>query len=462
MPTNIPQHVFRQYDIRGKVADEITPDVVRAIGAAYAAGFVDRPAPTLAVGRDLRTTSEALAQAAIEGILSTGVNVVDVGQAPTPGVYFAIGLWGLDGGMGITASHRPADENGIKVRMGDGPFYGEDLQRLKERVVAGGYPSGEGGYEQRDFYPDYFRLAEQQLKIDRPMRVVLDLGNGCGTLTAPRLLKALGCDLTLLFAEPDGAFPGRGPDPTKDGAMDALRSKVLQTGAEIGVAIDADGDRVAVVDHAGDEVQPDEYMIPVCREVLSQGPAAIVSEVRCSQSIVDDVLAHGGTVSLEACGYPFILQGMREQAAEIGFETTGHCYFNDPYFKFDDATYAAGRLLGALSRTEQSLRDIVAEAPIYYPSDPPRYACPNDLKFQVVEQVAASYSEGSDLNRQDGVRATYEGGWGVLRASNTAEELVLRWEGNNPQARDRIGEDLMGKLRDALASHGLPLTPTGH
>ncbi len=462
MSTDFPDHVFRQYDIRGKVDRDITPELVRQIGAAYATRFVNRENPILAVGRDLRATSATLSEAVIEGILSTGVSVVDVGQAPMPGLYFAIGLWDLDAGVGITASHRPSDENGLKVRMGDGPFYGDDLQVLMEEVLAGDFATGSGTYETRDFYPDYFRLAAQQLSAERSIDIVLDLGNGCGTLTAPRLLRELGYGVTTLFEEPDGTFPGRGPDPTKPGAMEPLKQKVLETGAELGIAIDADGDRVAVVDHRGEYVQPDEYMIPICRELLADGPIAVVSEVRCSQSIVDDVEARGGEMFLEACGYPFILAGMERRDAQIGFETTGHCYFKDPFFKFDDATYGAGRLLGALSRADESLREIVDSAPRYYPADPPRYACPNDLKFQVVEEVADTYGDEYRIIRTDGVRAQSADGWSVLRASNTGEELVLRWEGKTEQARDKAGEDLMGRLRDVMAKRGLPLAKADH
>jgi phosphomannomutase/phosphoglucomutase len=460
---SFPEHVFRQYDIRGKVGPEdINPDFVRQVAAAYATRFAGKPNATLGVGRDLRATSTELSQAAVEGILSTGVNVVDVGQTPTPVLYFAIGHLGLDGGLGITASHRPADENGIKVRMGDGPFYGDDLQELKREVMAGEFARGSGKCEKLDVYPEYFRLASQQLSIARPMKVVLDVGNGCGTLTAPRLLRDLGCELTVLFEEPDGTFPGRGPDPTKEGAMEPLAARVREIGAELGIAIDADGDRVAVVDHAGEYVQPDQYMIPICRELLAAGPVTVVSEVRCSQSIVDDVESRGGSMYLEACGYPFILAGMAEHGAEIGFETTGHCYFRNPHFKFDDATFGAGKLLGALSRSDRSLREIVDDAPRYYPADPPRYACPNDLKFQVVEELGQSYGPGVRLIRTDGVRAQFPEGWSVIRASNTGEELVSRWEGNSPEARDRIGKDLMDRLRSVLGRHGLELREADH
>lgn len=453
MPTVDPA-IFRAYDIRGKVGEQITADVVRLIARAYATRFAHREGATLAVSRDLRTSSAEFAAAAIEGILSTGVNVVDVGQAPTPGLYFAIGLWGLEGGLGITASHRPPEDNGIKVRMGDGPFYGDDLQALKDEVLAGNFATGQGSYERRDFYPDYFRLACAQLRIDRPMKVALDLGNGCGTLTAPHLLRQLGCELYTLFEDPDGTFPGRGPDPTLPGAMDPLKAKVAEVGAEVGVAIDADGDRVCIVDANGQVVEPDQYMIPVCREILAHGPATFVSEVRCSQSIVDDIRAHGGDIVLAAVGYPFILAEMRKHNAPAGFETTGHCYFKDPYFKFDDASFACARILGALSRADAPLHEIVASAPRYFPADPPRVPCPDDRKWKVVAAVADSYRGTHELSEVDGVRIQYPDGWAVLRASNTGAELVWRWEGSSPEARDRIGAELQARLKQAMERVG--------
>jgi phosphomannomutase/phosphoglucomutase len=454
MPAPVSEAIFRAYDIRGRVADQITPEVVNRIARAYATRFSGRDGATLVVGQDLRPSSPALAEAAIEGILSTGVNVVDVGQAPTPGLYFAIGLWGHDGGMGITASHRPPEDNGIKVRMGDGPFFGDDLQALKHEVLAGDFATGQGNYEKRDLYPEYFRIATQRVTIHRPMRVALDVGNGCGTLTAPRLLRELGCEVHTLFEEPDGTFPGRGPDPLAAGALQPLRELMGRVQAEIGIAIDADGDRIAVVDVEGNTVEPDQYMIPVCRDALRAGPATIVSEVRCSQSIVDDIRAHGGDVDLVACGYPFILQAMGKHNSPVGFETTGHCYFNDPYFKFDDASFGAARLLSTLSVGEDRLHEIVASAPVYYPADPPRVPCPDSIKWDVVAAVADSFRAEREINEVDGVRVQYEDGWSVLRASNTGEELVMRWEGNSPRTRDRIGEDLQRRLQEAIRRLG--------
>jgi len=417
---NLDADIFRAYDIRGEVGTQITPDVVRTIAQAYASRFPDPARTTLVVGRDLRPSSEELSQAAVEGLLSCGCRVIDIGQTPVPVVYFAIGLWEADGGMGITASHRPPQYNGIKLRLRDWPFFGDQLQELYQQAAAGDFVSGTGSYEERDIWPEYFEIAAAQVSAQRPMKVVLDLGNGCGTFNAPRLLESIGCELELLFAEPDGTFPNRSPDPLSEEAMTQCAQRVVATGAELGIAIDADGDRISVVDHTGAMVWPDNYVTPICREVLAEGPATIVTEVRCSQATIEQIEQWGGQVEMVACGYPFILDGMRRLNSPLGFETSGHCYFGNPYIKFDDAAYAAARLVGSLSRQDKPLRDIVAELPEYFPAPEMRMDCSEALKWSVVEQVAGSYRDEYPVLEVDGARVQLPEGWALIRASNTA------------------------------------------
>ncbi len=352
--------IFRAYDIRGEVGPQINPEVVRTIARAYGSRFPDPTTATVVVGRDIRKSSEELCQAAVEGLMSCGCRVIDIGPCPTPVVYFAIGLWQADGGIGITASHRPPQYNGIKLRWGEWPFYGDQLQELYQQVVAGEFVQGDGSYEQRDIWPEYFEIAAAQVAGDCSLRVVLDVGNGCGTFNAPRLLEAIGCQVEVLFPEPDGTFPNRPPDPLSEGAMSQCAQRVVETGADLGIAIDADGDRVSVVDDAGAIVWPDNYVIPLCQETLAEGPATIVTEVRCSQATIDQVEQWGGEIEMVACGYPFILDSMRRLNSPLGFETSGHCYFGNPYIKFDDAAYAAARLVVSLSQQDRTLREIVS------------------------------------------------------------------------------------------------------
>ncbi len=444
----ITPKIFRAYDIRGTVGDQITPQVVRTIAQAYA-GYLPANA-TVVVGRDLRESSGEFAQAAIAGLTAAGCEVMDVGQVPAPLLYFAIGRWKADGGLMVTASHKAPEFNGVKLRQGDLPFYGKKLQKLYGAVVAEDFPTGQGTCTQRDIYDEYFGIAAAQVTLQRPIRLVLDLGNGCGTLTAPRLLAEIGAEVETLFEQPDGTFPGRGPDPLLVSSVAPLAEKVRDTGAELGIAIDADGDRIAVVDHTGEMVWPDAYVMPICHSLLQAGPQTFIAEVRCSQSLIDDVENRGGTVDMRACGYPFILEGMRERGAPMGFETTGHCYFDNPYIKFDDATFAAARLLESLSATDKSLRDIVAEAPTYYTSEEKRLYCPDQHKFAVAEQVAATYEPDHEILKVDGARISLPDGWALIRASNTGEELVMRWEANTPEACQAIGEQLLQRTQTAL------------
>ncbi len=446
----IDPEIFRAYDIRGEVGPQINPEVVRVIARAFGSRFPDPARATVVVGRDIRDSSVQLCQAAVEGLISCGCHVIDIGPCPTPVLYFAIGRWQADGGMGITASHRPPQYNGIKVRWGEWPFYGVQLQELYQQAVAGQFAEGEGSYEERDIWPEYFEIAAAQIPGNCSLRVVLDVGNGCGTFNAPRLLEAIGCEVRVLFPEPDGTFPNRSPDPLSEEAMTQCARQVVETGADLGIAIDADGDRVSVVDETGAMVWPDNYVIPLCWEVLAEGPATIVTEVRCSQATIDQVEQWGGAIEMVACGYPFILDGMRRLNSPLGFETSGHCYFGDPYIKFDDAAYAAARLVVSLSRQDKTLREIVADLPEYFPAPEQRLPCSNEYKTKVVEQVAASYRGQYPVVEVDGARVQMPDGWALIRASNTAEELVMRWEGKTPEARDRIGEELLQRVNAHL------------
>ncbi len=444
----ITRDIFRAYDIRGTVGDQITPEVFYTIARAYASHFEKPSETTIVVGRDLRESSEMLQDSVTEGLVDSGCHVIDIGQVPTPLLYFAIGHWNADGGLAVTASHKPPEFNGMKLREGEWPFFGDDLQRLYEQAVKGNFPSGSGHCEKRDIYPDYFQIAADRLDLQRPVKVVLDVGNGAATLTAPRLLEDIGADVDAMFTDPDGTFPNRPPDPLKIENIAALARRVQETDAELGIAIDADGDRVAVVDDCGEMIWPDAYVLPICHRILDQGSATFVTEVRCSQSLIDDVQSRGGTMEMRACGYPYILDGMRETGAAMGFETTGHCYFADPYIKFDDASLAAGKLLEALSALDRNIRQIVGDAPTYYTADEQRMDCPDEYKFEVADRVAEMYSNHEMLT-VDGARILFDDGWALIRASNTGAELVMRWEADTPEGRDRIGQELLERVRRA-------------
>ena len=447
-------NIFHAYDIRGTVGEQLTPETISLIASGFGTRFRrQHEKPTLVVGRDLRVTSQEFAAVAMEALRATGCDVIDIGECPTPVVYFAIGHWGVQGGLGVTASHNPPQYNGMKLRWGDGPFYGQQLQELREECERGDFAAGNGTYRRRDIWPEYFEITRSRLELARPMKVVLDVGNGCAALTAPELLSTLGCELEVLFPEPNGHFPHRSPDPLVPEHITELTKRVTETGAEIGIAIDADGDRIAVIDHAGHFLMPDLYMVPICHDILQQGPATVVSEVRCSRAIIEFVEARRGQVEMAACGYPFILRRMAETQAAVGFETTGHCYFADPYIKFDDATFGAARLICSLSRTEQTLHDLVQ--PLmerWVPSDEVRFTWEDGtdpaLIAGYVEQTKARYRGRYEINETDGARVEMPNGWALFRTSQTRPQLVARWEGQGVAERDKIEEELMGILRE--------------
>lgn len=454
MSVSLDPHIFHAYDIRGTVGDQLTPDSVRLIASAFGTRFARRyERPTLVVGRDLRVTSQEFAAVAMEALRATGCEVIDIGECPTPVVYFAIDHYGAQGGLGITASHNPPQYNGLKLRWGSGPFYGAQLGELYEEALAGDFASGRGEYERRDIWPDYFRVAGGQLSLARPLKVVLDVGNGCGTLTAPTLLRALGCQVEVLYPEPNGHFPHRSPDPLVPEHIEVLRGRVVDSGADLGVAIDADGDRIAVVDHTGQFLMPDLYMVPICQDLLREGPATVVSEVRCSRAIIQYVQERGGRFEMAACGYPFILKRMSETDAAMGFETTGHCYFKDPFIRYDDASFGAGRLICSLSRSPETLHDLVQPLREQWrPSPEVRYTWPDGtdpaLLQEYVGQLQAHYRGRHEINETDGARVELPDGWVLFRASQTRPQLVVRWEGQGEAARDRIGEELLAALRE--------------
>lgn len=450
----IPAEIFRAYDIRGEIGREINCELFRRIAQAYGSWLSRETghAAHLVISQDLRTSSAELSAAIAQGLQECGCRVTDIGAAPTPVMYFAIDAWEADGGMGVTASHKPPQFNGIKVRRGSGPFYGDQLQALYRETSAGNFLQGKGSYERRDVWPEYFAAAQSQLGAGSAagLHVVLDLGNGCGVFNARRLLEHLGCRVTAMFEEPDGTFPNRPPDPLTLDGIAKCAAKVREVGADLGLAVDADGDRIAVVDHTGEMIWPDRYVTPLCRALLARGPATFVTEVRCTRALIEDVRARGGEVRMTACGYPFILAGMAEAQAPLGFETTGHCYFGNRYLKYDDAAFAAARLLESLAASGESLKALVESLPAYYTAPEERLACSDEMKFEVVERIAAHYRGTHEMLEVDGARIEMEAGWALIRASNTGAELVLRWEGKTEAERDRIGQEIMAQTRAAL------------
>jgi len=445
--------IFREYDIRGVVEDDLTPDVVRDIGRALGSEAATQQAETLAVGRDCRASSEDLRDALIDGITSTGLDVVDVGEVPTPLLYFAVHHHGLDGGVQITGSHNPPEYNGFKMLLGQDAIHGDGIAALRVRIEDEAFveaPSGE--VHERPIGETYVDWVADHIELgDRDLKIVVDGGNGVGGPPAVELYERLGVEVVPLFVEPDGTFPNHHPDPTVPENLEALIAAVKESGADLGVGFDGDGDRIGVVDEKGQIIWGDRLMILLSRSVLEDVPGAtIVGEVKCSQTLYDDIEAHGGNPIMWKTGHSLIKACMKANDAELAGEMSGHIFFKHRYFGFDDAVYTGARLLEILSRDPRPLSAHFSDVPETFVTPEIRTPCPESLKFSVASHLAERFASSHEVNTIDGVRVRFDdGSWALVRASNTQPVLVLRAEANTAERRDELERWLREEVAQA-------------
>jgi phosphomannomutase/phosphoglucomutase len=408
------------------------------------------------VGRDCRLTSDRYAAALIEGIRSTGIDVLDVGMCPTPLLYFSLFHWDLDGGVQVTGSHNPKDYNGFKICLGKESMHGEQIQDLRQRIESGRFGSGAGRVEHRPVAPAYHEdIAKRVGRLARAIDVVVDAGNGTAGPIAPGVYRAIGAKVRELFCEPDGRFPNHHPDPTVPENMEALIRTVAEQKAELGIAFDGDADRIGVVDARGRIIWGDELLVLYARDVLARNPGAtIVSEVKCSQRLYDDVARHGGKGIMWKAGHSLLKAKMRETGALLGGEMSGHIFFKEKYFGYDDAIYAGARLLDILARTGETIDALLADLPAAHNTPEIRIDCPDAVKFKIAERVRDRFRKaGYEIIDVDGVRVRFSHGWGLLRASNTQPVLVTRFEAETPAQLDeyrRTVEDAVAAVRAEL------------
>jgi len=389
----------------------------------------------VSVGRDCRVTSDRYAEALRAGITATGLDVLDIGVCPTPLLYYSLFDWELDGGIQITGSHNPADYNGFKVCLGREALHGQQIQALRTRIEAGGFQSGRGAVRSRPVVPPYQDYVVANIgALLRPIRVVVDAGNGTAGPVAPAIYRRLGAEVVELFCEMDGRFPNHHPDPTVPENMAQLIAAVDDRRAELGIAFDGDADRIGVVDASGRIIWGDELLVLYARDVLERNPGAVVvSEVKCSQRLYDDVAARGGRPIMWKAGHSLLKAKMKETGALLGGEMSGHIFFKERYFGYDDAIYAGARLLEVLARTGKTVEALLADLPPSHSTPEIRVDCPDDVKFEVARRVQEAFrASGLDIIDVDGVRVRFPHGWGLLRASNTQPVLVMRFEAESP------------------------------
>ena len=446
---HVPDNVFRAYDIRGIVEEQLTADFARGLGRAFASRVREEvDAPTLVVGHDNRPSSGPLADALAEGMTASGADVLRIGTVPTPALYFADHEFGADGSVQITGSHNPPEYNGFKMVLGGGPFYGDEVAALRERMVDDRFASGEGRQEERTgLLESYVEAVAERSRLPEPVRVVLDCGNGAGSVVAQEALEAAGVEVEPLYCESDGTFPNHHPDPTVDENLQDLIARVRSTGADLGVALDGDADRIGAVTGKGEIVRGDHLLLLLALDVLKERPGSqVIFDVKCSQAVPEMIREAGGEPVMWKTGHSLIKEKMRQTGSPISGEMSGHIFFADNWFGFDDAIYASARLARLVARSGRSLDDLLGDVP-RYPSTPElRLDCPEEEKFEVVREAVEHYRGSHEVVDVDGARVQFEGGWALIRASNTQPVVVVRLEADSRERLKEIRDDVAGLL----------------
>jgi phosphomannomutase/phosphoglucomutase len=446
---SINPFIFRAYDVRGKVGVDITPDVFELVGRAYGTLVRREGGRRVALGMDNRVTSPPLKEAFGRGVLDSGVDVVDIGVNHTPLLYFAVAHWELDGGATVTGSHNPVSDNGVKmVHAAAAPLTEAEIQGLLATIRASDFERSPGTRTARDPREAYFGAITKMITLARPLRVVVDAGNGVAGSFAPALLRRLGCDVVELYCESDGSFPNHLPDPEMEENVRDLVRTVLETGADLGIAYDGDADRMGVVDEQGRRHEADLILALLARDLLGRHPGAeIVFDVKCSQVLVDDVRAHGGRPIMWKTGHSHLKRKMREDRILLGGEVSGHLFFGENWYGVDDGILASCKFLELCARAPHPVSAHFDTLPHLFNTPELKAPCPDDRKFEVVADLAHAFKSRYETIDIDGARILFPDGWGLVRASNTNAYLTLRFEGRTQAAVDGMKAMVYDALR---------------
>lgn len=445
------EHIFREYDIRGVVERDLTDEIVYNLALAIGTFFRHNGASRASLGRDARESSPRFRDLMIKGLTETGCDVLDVGMVPTPALYFTLFTEDVDCGVMITGSHNPADNNGFKVCLGNSTIFGEQIAEIKRIALSGGFTSGKGTKTERDIAHAYQEYIRSRMKVGaRKLKVVVDAGNGMGGPIGAALYKELGCEVIELFCEPDSSFPYHHPDPTVAENMLFAINAVREHGADLAIAFDGDADRIGVVDEQGRIIWGDQLMIVFARHILKEHPGAtFIAEVKCSQTLFDDIRRHGGNPIMWKVGHSLIKSKMKETHAAMAGEMSGHLFFADRYFGYDDGIYAGARLIEILSNSGQPLSSELANVPRMFSTPEIRIDCPDEKKFDVVKTLTLEFKKTHEVIDIDGARILFEHGWGLARASNTQPVIVMRFEADSEEHLNEI-QILVSSVADRL------------
>jgi phosphomannomutase/phosphoglucomutase len=440
-------HVFREYDVRGVVDKDLYAAFIIDLGRAIGTYATAKNIKTMTVGRDCRLSSDAYHQYLISGLNAAGIDTIDIGLCATPMLYFSIRHLNAGGGVMVTGSHNPPEFNGFKICVGYDSIHGEEIQNLKKIIESGRYASGQGSASMQEITIAYQNYLFDNVQVSKNLKVVLDAGNGVGGKFALPVLRRMGCDVTELYCEPDGRFPNHFPDPTVENNLKELINLVLKNKADLGIAFDGDADRIGVISDTGEIIWGDKLLLLFARFILKDHPhASIIGEVKCSRVLYDGIRKYGGNPIMWKAGHSLIKAKMKEEKALLGGEMSGHLFFADRYFGYDDAIYAAVRLLEILSQTQQSVSALLADIPKTFSTPEIRMDCDDDQKAAVVAKIKEHYRHNPDVIDIDGVRIPFPDGWALVRSSNTQPVVVMRFEATSAERLQAIRNEVESLL----------------
>jgi phosphomannomutase/phosphoglucomutase len=444
----VNKYIFREYDIRGKVKEDFPPEVVLNLGKAFGTFIKRSGGQEVALSGDVRLSTPDLIQQFKEGVLSTGVDIINIGIVPTPVNYYSMFKLDVAGAVQITGSHNPPEFNGFKMSRNKKSVFGESIQNLREVIESEDFEKGEGDEASYNILNDYKKMINSKIKLNRKLNVVLDCGNAAGAVCAPEIFKNLNLELDELYCDVDGTFPNHHPDPTVEENLEDLIQKMKTGKYDVGIAFDGDADRIGVVDEKGGVIWADQLMALFLPEIISPGDE-ILYDVKCSKSLEEMIVRYGGKPVMWKTGHSLVKQKMFELNCKFGGEMSGHIFFADDYFGFDDGIYVAARLLQTLSRSSKKLSELKDELPRYYSTPEMRLEANSDEdKFKISKIAVEYFTKNYDCSTVDGVRINFDDGWGLVRASNTQPVIVCRFEATSPEKMDEYKNLVISKLNE--------------